>query len=139
MLCSARELGLSDDHAGLLVLPEDAPVGKDIREYLDLDDTILTLKLTPNRGDCLSMFGIARDIAALTGKATALPEAGAGRRDDRGCARDPHFRSRGLRPLLRARDSRHRRRREDAGVDAAAPGARGPAAAQPARGHHQLT
>lgn len=75
MLCSARELGLSDDHAGLLVLPDDAPVGKDIREYLDLDDTILTLKLTPNRGDCLSMFGVARDIAALTGKATVLPEA----------------------------------------------------------------
>ena len=75
MLCSARELGMSDDHSGLLVLPEDAPVGMDIREYLDLDDTVLTLKLTPNRGDCLSMFGIARDIAALTGKACSLPEA----------------------------------------------------------------
>jgi phenylalanyl-tRNA synthetase beta chain len=75
MLCSARELGLSEDHAGLLVLPEDAPIGQDIRDYLDLDDTILTLKLTPNRGDCLSMFGIARDIAALTGRQAALPEA----------------------------------------------------------------
>ena len=75
MLCSARELGLSEDHAGLLVLPEDAPVGGDIREYLDLDDTILTLKLTPNRGDCLSMFGVARDLAALTGKPASLPEA----------------------------------------------------------------
>ena len=75
MLCSARELGMSDDHSGLLVLPQDAPVGKDVREYLDLDDTILTLKLTPNRGDCLSMFGIARDLAALTGKAHALPVA----------------------------------------------------------------
>ncbi|MBL0141180.1 MAG: phenylalanine--tRNA ligase subunit beta [Betaproteobacteria bacterium] len=73
MLCSARELGLSDDHAGLLVLPEDAPVGKDIREYLDLDDTVLTLKLTPNRGDCLSMFGVARDVAALVGEAAELP------------------------------------------------------------------
>ena len=75
MLCSARELGMSDDHSGLLVLPEDAPVGQDIRAYLDLDDTILTLKLTPNRGDCLSMLGIARDLAALTGKAHALPPA----------------------------------------------------------------
>ncbi|HRA24456.1 MAG TPA: phenylalanine--tRNA ligase subunit beta, partial [Usitatibacteraceae bacterium] len=75
MLCSARELGMSDDHSGLLVLPEDAPVGQDIRAYLDLDDTLLTLKLTPNRGDCLSMFGIARDLAALTGKAHALPPA----------------------------------------------------------------
>ncbi len=75
MLCSARELGLSDDHAGLLVLAEDAPVGKDIREHLGLDDTVLTLKLTPNRGDCLSMFGVARDFAALTGAALRLPES----------------------------------------------------------------
>jgi len=75
MLCSARELGLSDDHAGLLVLAEDAPVGRDIREHLGLDDTVLTLKLTPNRGDCLSMFGIARDFAALSGAALRLPAA----------------------------------------------------------------
>ena len=67
MLCSARELGLSQDHAGLLVLPEDAPVGESIRKYLDLDDVYLTLKLTPNRGDALSMLGIARDVAAITG------------------------------------------------------------------------
>jgi len=75
MLCSARELGMSDDHSGLLVLPQDAPVGRDIREYLDLDDTILTLKLTPNRGDCLSMFGVARDLAALVGKEPSLTRA----------------------------------------------------------------
>ena len=67
MLCSARELGISEEHAGLLALPADAPVGQDIREYLDLDDVYLTLKLTPNRGDCLSMIGIARDLAAVTG------------------------------------------------------------------------
>jgi phenylalanyl-tRNA synthetase beta chain len=73
MLCSARELGLSSDHSGLLVLEEDAPIGRDIREYLDLDDVYLTLKLTPNRGDCLSMFGIARDVAAITGGALKLP------------------------------------------------------------------
>jgi phenylalanyl-tRNA synthetase beta chain len=75
MLCSARELGLSQDHAGLLVLPDDAPVGQDIRQYLDLDDVYLTLKLTPNRGDALSMLGIARDVAALTGSAMRAPRA----------------------------------------------------------------
>jgi phenylalanyl-tRNA synthetase beta chain len=73
MLCSARELGLSQDHAGLLVLEADAPVGRDIREHLALDDVYLTLKLTPNRGDCLSMFGIARDAAAITGGSLKLP------------------------------------------------------------------
>jgi phenylalanyl-tRNA synthetase beta chain len=65
MLCSARELGLSDDHAGLLVLDASAPVGRDVREVLALDDIYLTLKLTPNRGDCLSMIGVARDLAAI--------------------------------------------------------------------------
>jgi phenylalanyl-tRNA synthetase beta chain len=73
MLCSARELGLSSDHSGLLVLDDDAPIGRDIREHLDLDDVYLTLKLTPNRGDCLSMFGIARDVAAITGGTLKLP------------------------------------------------------------------
>jgi len=67
MLCSARELGLSDDGSGLLVLANDAPVGEDIRRHLDLDDRLLTLKLTPNRADCLSLEGIAREVAALTG------------------------------------------------------------------------
>lgn len=75
MLCSARELGLSDDHAGLMVLGEDAPVGRDVREVLGLDDVYLTLKLTPNRGDCLSMLGIARDVAAITGRALRPPPA----------------------------------------------------------------
>jgi phenylalanyl-tRNA synthetase beta chain len=73
MLCSARELGLSDDHEGLLVLPPDAPVGADLREWQGLDDTILTLKVTPNRGDCLSMIGVARDFAAVTNSRLILP------------------------------------------------------------------
>ena len=73
MLCSARELGLSEDHAGLLALPVDAPIGQDIRQYLDLNDIYLTLKLTPNRGDCLSMVGIARDLAAVTGAKLNIP------------------------------------------------------------------
>ena len=66
MLCSARELGLSQDHAGLLELPADMVPGQSIREALDLDDTLFTLKLTPNRADCLSILGVAREVAALT-------------------------------------------------------------------------
>ena len=66
MLCSAKELGLAEDASGLLILPDDAPVGQNIREYLDLDDTIFTLKITPNRADCLSIKGIAREVKALT-------------------------------------------------------------------------
>ncbi len=67
MLCSERELGLSEEHGGLMVLPADASVGQDIRAALELDDKIFTLKLTPNRADCLSLAGIAREVAALTG------------------------------------------------------------------------
>ena len=74
MLCSAKELGISDDASGLLVLPSDAPVGQDLRTYLDLDDRLRTLKLTPNRADCLSLTGIAREVAALTGATTDSPE-----------------------------------------------------------------
>ena len=67
MLCSARELGLSQDHGGLLVLASDLTPGMDIRQVLDLDDTLFTLKLTPNRADCLSILGVAREVSALTG------------------------------------------------------------------------
>jgi phenylalanyl-tRNA synthetase beta chain len=67
MMCSAKELGLAEEASGLLELPADAPVGQDIRTYLDLDDRLITLKLTPNRSDCLSLVGIAREVAALTG------------------------------------------------------------------------
>jgi phenylalanyl-tRNA synthetase beta chain len=73
MLLSARELGLSDDHSGLLALPADAPVGRSLREYLELDDKLLTLKLTPNRADCLSVLGVAREVAALTGAKLTSP------------------------------------------------------------------
>lgn len=69
MLCSARELGLSEDHGGLYALPEDAPIGTDIRLYLGLDDTLFTIKLTPNRADCLSLEGVAREVVAVTGAA----------------------------------------------------------------------
>jgi phenylalanyl-tRNA synthetase beta chain len=66
MLASARELGLSDDHSGLLELPGEAKPGADVRSLLGLDDRILTLKLTPNRADCLSILGVAREVSALT-------------------------------------------------------------------------
>jgi len=69
MLCSAAELGLGDDADGILALPADAPVGARLTEYLELPDRIYDLNLTPNRGDCFSISGMARDIAALTGKA----------------------------------------------------------------------
>jgi phenylalanyl-tRNA synthetase beta chain len=73
MLCSARELGLSEDHSGLLALSGDAPVGEDIRSYLALDDKLFTLKLTPNRADCLSLKGVAREVGALTGVPVVFP------------------------------------------------------------------
>jgi phenylalanyl-tRNA synthetase beta chain len=74
MLCSARELKLSEDHGGLLELAADAPVGQDIRVHLNLDDTLFTLKLTPNLAHCLSVYGVARELAALTGAPLRTPE-----------------------------------------------------------------
>jgi len=67
MMCSEKELGLAEESAGLMVLAADAVVGQSIREHLDLDDQLITLKLTPNRSDCLSLHGIAREVGALTG------------------------------------------------------------------------
>jgi len=66
MLCGATELGLPDDGVeGLFVLPDDAPVGVNVRDFLDLDDQVIDIDLTPNRADCLSVEGVARDIAAF--------------------------------------------------------------------------
>jgi len=73
MLCSARELKLSDDHAGLLELPADATPGADIRQMLGLDDTVFTLKLTPNLAHALSVYGVAREVSALTGAPLRTP------------------------------------------------------------------
>jgi phenylalanyl-tRNA synthetase beta chain len=68
MLCSARELGLGDDAGGIVGLPADAPPGRDFREYLALDDNSIDLAITANRGDCLSVAGVAREVSALYGK-----------------------------------------------------------------------
>ncbi len=73
MLCSARELKIADDHGGLLELPADAPLGANVRDVLKLDDTVFTLKLTPNLGHCLSVHGIARELSALTGAPLHTP------------------------------------------------------------------
>jgi len=73
MLCSAKELKIADDNGGLLELPADAPLGQDIRAYLNLDDTLMTCKLTPNLAHCLSVYGIAREVSALTGAPLKTP------------------------------------------------------------------
>ncbi|CAN5919499.1 phenylalanine--tRNA ligase subunit beta [soil metagenome] len=73
MLCSARELQLSEDHGGLLELAADAPIGVDVRDVLKLDDVLLTLKLTPNLAHGLSVYGVARELSALTGAPLTTP------------------------------------------------------------------
>ncbi len=80
MLCSAAELGLGTDplqQAGLLELATGAPVGQDIRAFLNLDDTLVTLKLTPNLAHCLSIYGVARELSALTGAPLTAPVSAA--------------------------------------------------------------
>jgi phenylalanyl-tRNA synthetase beta chain len=75
MMCSARELKISEESSGLLELPEDALVGQNIRDYLLLNDLKFTIKLTPNRADCLSVLGVAREVSALTGSPLSVPTA----------------------------------------------------------------
>lgn len=75
MLCSARELGLGDDHAGLFALPEDSPLGRDVTALLSLDDVLLELDVTPNRPDALSHWGIARELAAAFGRRLKMPRS----------------------------------------------------------------
>jgi phenylalanyl-tRNA synthetase beta chain len=77
MLCSARELGISESHEGLLELAADAPIGADIREYLALNDSKFLIKLTPNKADCLSVYGVAREVHAITGAPLAAEPVGA--------------------------------------------------------------
>ena len=73
MLCSPMELGVSRDHAGILVLPTDAALGSDVPHVLGLDDAIYDVEITPNRGDCMGMIGIAREVAALVGSELRMP------------------------------------------------------------------
>ncbi|MDQ3528669.1 MAG: phenylalanine--tRNA ligase subunit beta [Actinomycetota bacterium] len=76
MLASARELRVGDDHRGIWVLDADAPLGADLGEWLELDDVVLELEINPDRGYALSIFGVAHDVAALTGAELRLPEPG---------------------------------------------------------------
>jgi phenylalanyl-tRNA synthetase beta chain len=73
MLCSAKELGLSDNSAGIVEFPDDAPLGEPLRDYLELNDSILELNVTANRGDAMSIIGVAREVAALAGKKLTGP------------------------------------------------------------------
>ena len=73
MLCSARELKLSEEHSGLMELPDTATVGQNFRDFYQLDDLKFTIKLTPNKADCLSILGVAREVAALTGAPLTVP------------------------------------------------------------------
>ncbi len=77
MLCAEDELGISDDHGGIMELAADAPVGTDLREYLNLDDTIIEVDLTPNRSDCLSLAGLAREVGVLTQTPVNVPDVAA--------------------------------------------------------------
>jgi phenylalanyl-tRNA synthetase beta chain len=74
MLCSAAELGVSSDHSGILVLPADAELGDDVVPLLGLDDTVFELEITPNRPDCMSILGIAREVSALLGNELKVPD-----------------------------------------------------------------
>lgn len=74
MLCSFSELGISDDHSGIIELPADAPIGTDIREYLKLDDNTIEISVTPNRADCPGIIGVARDVAVLNKAPLNAPE-----------------------------------------------------------------
>jgi phenylalanyl-tRNA synthetase beta chain len=137
MLCSERELGLGDSHAGLWDLPADAPVGRDLRDWLGLDDAVIDVDLTPNRGDCFSVLGIARELALINGMPLGGPPimpvpAGNHRRvSGRGQG------ARGVSALRGARDPRHPRGRRVAAVDHREIAARGTATDSPGRGRHQ--
>lgn len=74
MICSESELGMSDASDGIAELDSEAPIGQDIREYLDLDDNIIELDITPNRGDCFSVLGVAREVSANYNMAFVMPE-----------------------------------------------------------------
>jgi phenylalanyl-tRNA synthetase beta chain len=75
MMCSAKELKISEESNGLMELPADAPIGQNIRDYLGLNDLKFTIKLTPNKADCLSVLGVAREVSALTGVPMVLPSS----------------------------------------------------------------
>ncbi len=82
MLCSERELLLGQDHSGIMLLPEDLPVGEELGAALGADDTVFDISVTPNRSDCLSIIGIAREVAAATGKPVRYPDTALSENDE---------------------------------------------------------
>jgi len=89
MLCGATEIGLPDDGVdGLYILPADAPIGMDVRDYLDLDDSSIDVDLTPNRADCFSVMGIARDVHAISNAPFAVPFTETSPAGDKPCSVD---------------------------------------------------
>ena len=138
MLCSAQELGLGDDHSGILGLDPGTELGADVRDVLGLDDVVFDLAITPNRPDAMCIVGVARELAAHFALDFAVPEPSAP--TDAAVAQRRHRR----RSSDRARCPRYlgrRRPRDDgavAGVDGAAPGEGGHAPDQQRRRRHQL-
>ena len=138
MLCSARELGLSEEHEGILELPDELVTGTPLRDALALDDTILTLNVTPNRGDVLSVLGVAREVAAIVARKLTPPalEPVAPATRERFQVR---LEARGRLPALRGpRHPGRESRCAHAVVDARTAAPRRPAADPSRRGRHQL-
>ena len=142
MICSARELGIGDDHAGIIVLPADVPAqpGDDARPLVGLDDIVVELTITPDRGYCLSVRGIARELSHSLG--VGVPRPGAGRRAAAGTAEpaypvtveDPV----GCDRFAARAGARRRPDRAEPGVDAPAAGRRRHPVDLARRRHHQL-
>ena len=109
MLCSAKELGLGDDHSGILELGAGSELGADVREILGLDDVVFELAITPNRPDAMCIVGVARELAAHFGLPFVVPEAVDTDRHERRVRR--HGRGRGARRLPAV--PRPRRPRDD--------------------------
>jgi phenylalanyl-tRNA synthetase beta chain len=136
MMCSTRELELGDDHDGIIELPADAPVGMAFAQYHGADP-VFDVAITPNRPDCMGVYGIARDLAAAglgTLKPIAVPQV---RGPFPARCRNPHRRSRRLPGLLRTRHPRREERRSPEWMQARLKSA-GPAADLGAGRHHQL-
>ena len=117
MLCSGKELGLNDDASGLMMLAQDAPPGESVRKVLALDDQILVTKPTPNRGDCLSILGMAREVRAITGADLHPPSIGTVQEKIASDASRIAGRAGSVSALLRAVDRRRERGGADPGVD----------------------
>lgn len=140
MNCSARELGLGGDHSGIMILPEDTPCGMPFAEYVGSSDTVLDCEITPNRPDCLSMIGMARETGAIFDRDfhVELPaiKAEAGRATDDELSVE--IADEGLVRPLRCPHRAQRQGRPVARLDGQAPQRPGRASAQQHRRHHQL-